>query len=88
VVPANPQSPIQNPNGNSPVVGAGLGANNLGMATNNLGVSTNGLGMGQNQFGIRSNNGVAQSPILSNNAVRPNTLTPTGTNNNRILLNP
>jgi hypothetical protein len=74
VIPANPQSPIQNPNGN-PVVGAGMGANNQGMATNNLGLGTNKPGLGQNQFGVRSNNGVAP-------------LTPTGTNSNRILLNP
>jgi len=76
VAPANPQTPVMiNPNGNTPVVGASLGSNNLGMATNNLGLGTNKPGIGQNQFTVRSNNGVAP-------------LTPTGTNRNVILLNP
>lgn len=65
-----------NPNGNTPVVGGGLGANNTGIASNNLSLGTNTIGIGSNQFAIRSNN------------IGTNFLTPTGrTNSNSILLN-
>ena len=61
---------------NPPILSGGVGGNNLGMGTNNLGVATNSLGIGSNQFALRTNN------------FGTNFLTPTGTNNNRILLQP
>jgi hypothetical protein len=79
VTPATPQSPVQN--GSIMVAGAGLATNNLGIATNNIALATNNLGLGTNQLGF----GQRQSQI-PNNSVVP--LTPTGTNNNVILLNP
>ena len=72
IVPPSPGVQPMNP----PILSGGVGGNNLGMGTNNLGVATNSLGIGSNQFALRTNN------------FRTNFLTPTGTNNNRILLQP
>jgi hypothetical protein len=89
----SPVNPVRNPNGNTPVVGGGLGANNIGMGTNNLALGTNNaIGtIGSNQFAIRSNN---FNSLRNNN----NLLTPTGrtngnavfltTNGNAVLINP
>jgi hypothetical protein len=95
VSPANPGgvTPV-NPNGSTPTAGASLGANNLAMPTNNMGIASNNVGIGQNQFAFRTNGFGSsnnnqfgfQTNGLGTNNLTP--LTPTGTNNNRILLNP
>jgi hypothetical protein len=86
--------PPLNPNGNTPVVGGGVGINNTSMASNNLGLGTNsGLGIGSNQFAVRTNS------LGNTNSLTPtgrstngfNNLpggTPVGTNGNAILIQP
>jgi hypothetical protein len=73
--------PIWPNNPNTPVVTGGMPPNNLRMGTNNLGLGTNQFGLGSNQFSFRTNNN-----HFGTNSLTP--LTPTGTNNNRILLHP
>jgi hypothetical protein len=56
-------------NPNTPVAGAGVGANNLNMGSNNITLGTNATGLGSNQFALRTN------------GLGTNFLTPTGPNN-------
>jgi hypothetical protein len=79
-------------NPNTPVVGNGMGANNLNLGSNNLAIGTNGLGLGSNQFALRTNGlgtnfltptGSNGSGFLSNNVF----INPTASTN-RVLLNP
>lgn len=79
VTPANPNpavtiTPPVNPN--TPVVGGGMGANNLNMGPNNLSMGTNRLTLGSNQFALRTNG-------LN---LGTNSLAPTGSNGSRYFL--
>ena len=63
-------------NPNTPVVGGGIGANNLNMGSNNVALGTNDLGnLGSNQFALRTN------------GLGTNFLTPTGPNGSGFLSN-
>lgn len=78
----SPVNPSRFPNGNTPVVGGGLGANNLGFGTNNITLGTNAVGLiGSNQFSIRSNNLSNLSPTG-----RTNGASVTLTNGNAVLI--
>jgi hypothetical protein len=78
VTPANPNPGVQLPppvNPNTPIVGQGMGANNMTLGSNNLAMGTNAVGLGSNQFALRTN------------GLGTNFLAPTGPNGSRILSN-
>lgn len=93
--PNNPNlQPPLNANGNTPVVGGGIGINNTSMASNNLGLGTNsGIGIGSNQFAVRTNsfgNTNFLTPTGRTNGFNapPVGGIPVGTNGNAILIQP
>ena len=62
-------------NPNTPIVGNGMGANNIGLGLNNLALATNNVRVGSNQFALRTN------------GLGKNNLTPTGPNGSGFLSN-
>ena len=62
-------------NPNTPIVGNGMGTNNLSLGSNSLALGTNNLRLGSNQFALRTN------------GLGKNFLTPTGPNGSGFLSN-